>query len=523
MGTVYLVGAGPWDEGLLTLRGAALLARAGAVLYDALANPALLRHAPAGAERTFVGRRGGRAGPPLEEVCELLVAAAARHEVVVRLKGGDPFLFGRGGEEALALHAAGVPFEVVPGVSSAVAAAAYAGVPLTHRGLASSVVYATGRTGDEGDAPDFEALGRLGGTLVLFMGITGFGPIAAALLRGGRAPETPVAFVRWGTRADQETVIARLGDWAGAAAGAPAPLRPPAIAIVGEVVALHAQLDWFAARPLSGRRVVITRAELAAATPDPLEQILRDAGADIVPFPTIETLPPDSWEPCDRALAALESYDWVLFTSPRAVAALLDRLDARGRDLRAFGRARLAAVGDATADALRARGLRADAVPSDARAEGLLAALGDQVRGARVFLPRAAQGRDVLPDGLRAAGAAAVDVAPVYRTVPAHGDAAPVRAALGAGTIDAVTFTSGSTVGAFCDLIDAAPGGAPGLAVRLCAGTRVAVIGAVTRRAAEERGLRVDVQPPHASIPALAHALVAALAAAARPGLKGPP
>ncbi|MBI3002056.1 MAG: uroporphyrinogen-III C-methyltransferase [candidate division NC10 bacterium] len=501
-GKVYLVGAGPGDPGLLTLRGKSCLEEAEVVVYDALANPTLLRHARPEVECIFVGKRAGAPGLPQEEINRLLVARCEAGQVVVRLKGGDPFIFGRGGEEAEALAAAGCAFEVVPGVTSAVAVPAYAGIPLTHRDLAATVAFVTGHedpTKEESGVP-WDALARGIGTLVFLMGVGTLPTIARRLVAHGRSPETPVAVIRWGTTPRQQTVVGTLADIAERVQAAG--LTAPAITVVGEAVRLRQVLNWFERKPLFGKTVVVTRAREQASA---FAQILEAAGAEVLEAPAIALVPPASWGPLDEALARPDTYAWVLFTSANGVRAFAERLMARGLDWRALGACRLAAIGTATAEALHAYGMRADRVAEEFTAEGLLAAFAEEpVAGKRFLLPRAEVARETLPEELRRRGAA-VDVVPVYRTVPDRSAGLALREALTARRVAAVTFTSSSTVENFIETLKGEDLPA------LLDGVWIACIGPVTAAAARRHGLRPDILPATHTIPALAEALVNAL------------
>src|SRR5215211_844875 len=430
---VYLVGAGPGDPGLLTRRGAELLAAADVVVHDRLADPALLALAPPGAERLDVGKGPGDEGPTQEEINALLVERGRKGGTVVRLKGGDPFVLARGGEEAEALAAAGIPFEVVPGITSAVAAPAYAGVPVTHRGLATSFTVVTGQTGGEG--PDWEALARAGGTLVVLMGVATRAAVADRLLAAGMDGATPVVAVRWGTRPDQRsrrTTLAELGA---------TPVEAPAVLVIGAVAGLD--LRWFEDRPLLGRRVLVTRARTQAGA---LSDGLRRLGAEPVEVPVVEIAEPtDGGAALAAAAAGLATFDWVVLTSANGV----DRLLALLRDSRAFGPCRVAVVGPATAAALARYNVAADLVPDEAVGEALVDAFPSTPddRPGRVLLAQAADARPVVADGLRAAGWG-VEVVEAYRTVPAA-LAPDVLAA--ARAADAITFTASSTVRAYLE------------------------------------------------------------------------
>lgn len=489
--TVSLVGAGPGDPGLLTVRGAALLAEAEVVVYDRLSVVALLDVAPPSAERINVGKQPGQPSTSQEEINELLVGRGRRGQRVVRLKGGDPFVFARGGEEARALAEAGVPYEVVPGITSAIAAPAYAGIPLTLRHSSTSFTVVTGHEDpDKGGELDWEAVARLGGTIVVLMGVGRIQRIADRLLDGGLAADTPAAAVIWGTRPNQRTVRTTLG-------GLPtADLASPATIVIGRVAAM--ELDWFESRPLFGRTVVVTRARAQASE---LVNRLRLAGAETVEVPSIRIEDPaDGGAGLTAAVDRLRAgaYDWTVVTSPNGARRLLDSLrDAR--DLRSH----LAAIGPGTADVLAAGNLVADLVPERFVAESLLESFPApppapaEGRGApatgRVLVARAEVARDVLPDGLRAAGWE-VDVVPVYRTVAEATEPAMLDAVVDA---DLVTFTSSSTVERFVEAVgvDRVP-------------PVVAAIGPVTAGTARSRGLTVDIEATEHTIDGLVAALV---------------
>ncbi len=534
-GKVYLVGAGPGDPGLLTVRGREVLARAEVLVYDRLAAPEIVALAPLSAERVYVGKAPGRHTLRQPEINALLVDRARAGKQVVRLKGGDPFVFGRGGEEAEALATAGLPFEVVPGISAALAVAAYAGIPVTHRAVASSFAVATGQ---EGEARGTQTLAydRLAGaadTLIFLMGVERLPAIVAGLLAGGRDPATPVAVIAAGTLPEQRTLVATLADVVDRVEAAG--LRPPAVTVVGEVVRLRERLRWFDRRPLFGRRVLVTRTREQAST---LVALLRAAGARPIELPTIAIRPPDSFADLDAALLALAdstspaplpqrpggepaSADssppflprdggpggldpWVIFTSANGVEAVFARLEALGLDARVFGGVRLGAIGPATAAALRQHGLRADYAPTEALASAILADFqGRDLRGVRVLLPRADIAPPALADGLAALGADVESVV-AYRTVPAEGLAAEARRVLADGAVDTACFTSSSTVR---NLVDALDGD-----TSLLAPLTVACIGPVTAATARELGLHVDIVAREHTV----EGLVAALCQAAR-------
>jgi uroporphyrinogen III methyltransferase/synthase len=507
-GRVYLVGAGPGDPGLLTRRAERCLAAADVVVHDYLVGPRLLVAVRPDAEVIALGRsHDDRLGQA--DVERLLVERARAGKTVVRLKNGDPFLFGRGGEEAEALVRAGIPFEVVPGVSSALAAPAYAGIPLTHREHASLVTIVTGHQASASSPPDlpWDALARQGGTLVFVMGMKQLPAILRALVAHGLPAGTPAAAVQWGTTGRQRTIVASAATLA--AEVAQAGVGAPGIVVVGRVAGLRERVRWFEARPLFGRRIVVTRPSERAGS---LADLLEEQGAEVIVFPTIALVPPADPGALERAVAAAGSYDWIVFTSARGVQAFFARFEAQRLDVRALAAVRLAAIGPETAAELERRLLRPAVVPADYRAEGLLDALGaDVVRGRRILLPRAAGARAVLPAELRARGAT-VDEVEAYRAVPPpDADAVPLRVALAAGEIDALTFTSSSTVTNFAAMLGTAALAPLARAPRPV----VACIGPVTADTARELGLRVDVVPAEYTGAALAGALCRHLTGAA--------
>ncbi|HET8761054.1 MAG TPA: uroporphyrinogen-III C-methyltransferase [Nitrospiria bacterium] len=495
-GMVYLIGAGPGDPGLLTIRGRECLRRADAVVYDYLVHSALLAEAGPGAEIIDAGKRKGAKTFTQQAINELLIDRARSGRTVARLKGGDPFVFGRGGEESLALAEAGVPFEVVPGVSSVLAVPAYAGIPLTHRGIATTVVLTTGHEDETkgGSGIPWQDVALTSGTLVFVMGMTHLAEIVDRLSGHGRAPDTPVAVIRWGTYPTQRTVVGALATIVRETARAD--LQPPGLIVVGEVVRLRERLNWFERRPLFGRSVIVTRAEAQAGE---LAGLLRDAGADVIEAPAIRLAPPASWREADDAIARLGRYRWVILTSANAVTALFDRVFARGVDVRALGAARVCAIGTKTAEAMRRYGIVPDRVAEESTGEGVVAALaGETLSGVPILLPRAKVAREVIVEGLTERGAA-VDAVTVYETRSV--DRVPDRArdALRrSGTI--VTFTSPSTVTGFLDAL--------GAEASLVRDATVACLGPPTAEAATSRGLRVAIQPGQQRMDALVQAIV---------------
>ncbi|HEX6419193.1 MAG TPA: uroporphyrinogen-III C-methyltransferase [Acidimicrobiales bacterium] len=489
--TVHLVGAGPGDPGLLTVRALEVLRRADVVVYDRLSQESLLDLAPPEAERIDVGKAPGHVRLPQEAINALLVERGRTGQAVVRLKGGDPFVFARGGEEAAALVAAGVPFEVVPGITSAIAVPAYAGIPVTLRHSSTSVTIVTGHeepgAGEDGTV-DWDAVARVGGTIVVLMGVARAGRIAAALMAAGRPAGTPVAAVQWGTRPEQRTVRATLGTIGGL------PLGTPSTIVIGDVAACD--LAWFENRPLFGRRIVVTRARDQAGE---LVARLAALGAATVEVPAIEIADPaDGGAALAAAVDQLAggAYDWLVLTSPNGARRLLAALRRAGRDARALGGVRLAAIGPGTAEALAAANLVPDLVPPRFVAESLVEALpaAPAGGGGSVLLVRAAVARDVLPAGLAAKGWA-VDVVEAYRTEPVPLDE---RRAAALADAEIVTFTSSSTVTNF--LAAAGPDRVPPV---------VAAIGPVTAATAHAHGLTVDVEAEVHTLDGLVDALCA--------------
>ena len=502
---IYLVGSGPGDPGLFTLKGIEYLKQADAVVYDRLAPKELLAYARPEAELIYVGKKPGEPSMPQEEINALLVELGRAEKTVVRLKGGDPYVFGRGGEEALALAEVGLPFEVVPGITSGIAALAYAGIPVTHRGVSTSVAFITGHedpTKGESDV-NWTRLANGAETLVLYMGVGRLAEICAELVAAGRDLETPVACVRWGTLPEQRTVVGTLEDIAEKVAEVN--LRPPAITVVGDVVGLHEEgLDWFERRPLFGRRVVVTRARAQAGE---LSRKLEALGAKILEFPTIEILPPEDFEPLDEAIRNLDSFDWIVFTSVNGVEAFVERLEHHGLDLRAVPRhTKVAAIGPATAKRTEEAGLRVDVTPEEYKAEALIEALaGKALEGKRVLIPRAKVAREVLPEKLREAGAEVV-VPPTYESVPSSEGKEQLKELLENGEVDCVTFTASSTIENFVRTFG-------GATRHLLSGTRIACIGPITARTASEHGIRVDAEAEEYTIPGLVSTVVGLFAA----------
>ncbi len=504
-GKVYLVGAGPGDPGLITLRGKLLLERAEVVVYDYLANKKLLQHVPATAELVYVGKKGGGLhAATQEEINQLLVGYGLAGKRVVRLKGGDPFIFGRGGEEIEELVQAGIEFEVVPGVTSATAAATYAGIPITHRDYTTSVAFVTGHeaAGKEESNVAWDKLATGVGTLVIYMGIKNLPFISKKLIKYGRSPDTPVAVVRWASTPQQRSVVGTLANISEVVLAAK--IAPPALIIVGEVVKLRDSIDWYEHRPLFGKRIAVTRTRAQASE---LVSQLEEYGAECIEYPTLHIQALDDYSILDQALQNLSSYDWLLFTSLNTITYFFQHLHAKGLDSRALASCKIGAVGKTTADTLMQQGLRADMIPErftgEALAEALIAA--GQVKGQRFLLPRALKAMETLPEMLEDAGGT-VTIAPVYENVPPQGRKEEIRQQLLEGTIDIITFASSSAVNNFIQMIDAQE---PQELHQLLASVRIAAIGPVTAETIRSYGLKVDIQPERYTIDDLVQALVA--------------
>jgi len=484
-GTVYLVGAGPGDPGLLTRRGEAVLSRADVVVYDHLASARLLDLAPADALLVRAGKSIGHCTLSQDQINHVLIEHAREGRNVVRLKGGDPLVFGRGAEEALQLRAAGIPFEIVPGVTAGLGVTAYAGIPVTHRAAASAVAFVTGHGDPESDQGqsrlDWAALARFPGTLVVYMGVTHLAAICRTLLRLGKAGDTPAAVIEAGTLASQHTEVATLQTIAQTARSGG--VHPPALLVVGAVVALREELAWYERLPLFGQRIVITRpAEEASRAAAALEA----KGAEVLVAPTILVRPITDPAPLDAAIERLAQYDWLVFTSVSGVRFFLRRLEQRGRDLRALGHLKLAAIGPATAEALAQFHLRADLLPGSYRSEALAEVLGRHAQGRRILLARADRGRTVLKDELQQL--AEVDQVAVYHIADAESLPESVVERISDGTIDWITLTSSAIAARLHGLLP------PAARLRVGRDVRLASLSPVTSEAAARLGWNVSVE-----------------------------
>lgn len=498
---VYLIGAGPGDPGLLTIKGKEILEKADVIVYDFLANDAFLNYAKPSAEIIYVGKKGNNHTLPQDGINALIIEKAKEGKVVARLKGGDPYMFGRGGEEAEELLDAGVPFEEVPGITSAIAGPAYAGIPLTHRSYASSVAFITGH--ENPDKPEsshnWDALAKGTSTLVFFMGMKNLPEISRKLIAAGMSPDKPAALVRWGTTPRHRSLVATIATLP--EESVKHGFSNPSLIIVGEVVRLRDRLNWFEQKPLLGKSVVVTRAREQASG---LAGSLGELGADVIQFPTIKINPLADYSAVHTAIAKLSGYAWVVFTSVNGVKHFWNQLAACSLDSRALAGCKIAAIGPATAAALVDRGITPDFVPDSYVAEGVVAGMLERgMGGKRVLLPRATEAREILPEELRKAGAV-VDVLPVYVTVPAGEQQDDVLERMEQGELNCITFGSSSTVDNFFSLV-------PAEKLKEHPEVKLACIGPITARTLESYGFKADIQPKAFTIPALVDELTRVL------------
>lgn len=498
LGKVYLIGAGPGDPKLITVRGREYLEEAQVVIYDYLAPKELLDFVASDAEVIFAGKKGKEDPLTQSAINRLIINRARRGKIVARLKGGDPFIFGRGGEEAEAMVNASIPFEVVPGVTAAIAVPAYAGIPLTHRGIASTVAFVTGHEDPSQGQSDvqWEKISQGVGTLVFFMGMKRLPQIVRNLLRFGRGPSTPVALIRWGTRLSQQTVQGTLKDIVSKARRMR--LAPPVTIVVGEVVRLGKKLSWFESRPLFGRKILITRARDQVSE---FSDLLHRNGAESVEFATIEVVPPRSYKALDQAIEGLQDYDWIMFTSVNGVIFFIKRLQASGRDIRALSGLKICAIGPRTAEEIQQYGVKIDLIPDEYLAEGVIKGMGRRkLKGKKILIPRAEVAREILPQELDRMGAQ-VDVVTAYRTVRPTKSVEPVKKLLQAGKISVITFTSSSTVRNFVEMFKKKE------LPRLLKRAKIACIGPITAETAKQFGIKTDVMPKDSTIPSFVDAI----------------
>lgn len=500
-GVVYLVGAGPGDIGLLTVKGLECLRKAEVVIYDFHLNAQILNYISQDAEFIYAGKRGGHHTMTQDQINEAIVHKAKEGKIVCRLKGGDPFVFGRGGEEAQVLSGAGIRFEVVPGVSSSVAAPAYAGIPLTHRLYSSSFAVIPGYedTTKEESAIDWSKLATGVGTLVFLMAVKNIEVLSQKLIENGRTPDTPVAVIRWGTRPDQRTLVGTLKDIAGLVKERD--IRPPAVTVVGDVVKLRNELRWYDVKPMFGHRVLVTREHSDGFEP------LGDLGAEIIRFSTVEVVPPETWEGLDCAIERVGGYHWLIFTSANGVKYFFMRLFERSVDIRELQGIKVCAIGKKTAAEVEKLGIRVDLVPEKFRAEGLIEAFvklhganggeggADSLKGMKFLLPRAEVAREVFPEKVRELGGQ-IDVPVAYRAVKPEMHGKRLKRFLKEGRITIATFTSAATFTNFMDIMGED-------ADDLLKGVMIAAIGPVTAKAIEKAGLKVGIMPEEATVEAM--------------------
>ena len=499
-GKVYLIGAGPGDIGLLTVKGMRCLQKADTVVYDFHINAQILNYIDHDAEFIYAGKRGGHHEMTQDQINQALISEAKKGKLVCRLKGGDPFIFGRGGEEAEALVAEGIEFEIVPGISSSIAAPAYAGIPLTHRKCSSSFSVITGNEdiNKQESTIDWTKLVSGFDTLVFLMGVKNIEKIVLKLTEHGKPPDTPVAVVRWGTRPDQKTVVGTLGDIAGQVKAEI--IRPPAVMVVGNTVKLRDTLNWYEKKPLFGHRVLITR----EYTQD--YAALEDLGAEIFEFPTIKTLPPKNFDSLDASIDDIVSYDWLIFSSANGFKFFIQRFLAKDRDIRDLKGIKLCAIGVKTAGAMRNYGLKVDIIPEEFNAEGLISvfsrqAPGGSLKGLKFLLPRAEAARELFPQKVRELGGD-IDTPVAYCTVKPEKHGKRLKRFLQEGRISIATFTSAATFNNFIEMIGDE-------AMALLGPAEIAAIGPVTERAIKKTGLKVSIVPKEATIKAMVDAIIA--------------
>lgn len=500
MSKIYLIGAGPGDPGLLTLKAKEILETADVVIYDYLANQAFLKFCKPASELIYVGKRGGSHTLSQDKINQLLLEKAKQNLVVARLKGGDPYIFGRGGEEAQELAKVGIDFEVIPGITSAIAAPSYAGIPLTHREYSSSVCFITGHEdpGKESSSHNWSALANSGSTLVFLMGVKNLALISEKLIQAGLDKNVPASLIRWGSTCHQESMTANIGNIA--KRSEEKSLKPPAILVVGQVVKLKDQLGWFEKKPLFGQGVVVTRAREQASK---LVDLLHNQGACCFEFPTISIEPLPDYSQLKKTISSIHEYDWVIFTSVNGVKFFWNQLEAMNKDTRTLGNCQVGAIGPATADLLRTKGVHPDFVPKDYVAESIVEGLLEKgVLDQKVLIPRAEKAREILPQKLSQAGAK-VEVIPVYQTKLTQQDGLEIIQAMQDKKVQYITFTSSSTVRNFFQLVsqDSLRDFVPDQVSLAC-------IGPVTAKTLEEYGFKADIIPEKYTISALTESLI---------------
>ena len=498
-GKVYIVGAGPGDIGLLTVKGLRCLKKADVVVYDFHLNAQVLNYINHGAEFIYAGKRGGQHDMTQDKINRTLVEKAEEGKMICRLKGGDPFVFGRGGEEAEVLAKEGIEFEVVPGISSAIAAPAYAGIPLTHRLYSSSLAIVPGYEDvtKKDSAIDWARLATGVGTIVFLMTVKNIALVCKRLIENGRSLETPVAVVRWGTRADQTTIVGNLENISDLVKENE--IRPPAVMVVGDVVKLRETLKWYEKKPLFGQRVLVTREHTVGF--EPLEEL----GAEIIEFHTIEIVPPDDWTELDRAIEKIDSYNWLILTSVNGVKFFFRRLMDRDRDIRDLKGVKICAVGSKTASAIKKYGIKVDLVPKKYNAEGLIEAFTGKhgngpFKGLKILLPRAETARETFPGKVRELGGE-IDVFTSYKTVKPEVHGKRLKRFLKEGKISIATFTSAATFNNYMEIMGKD-------AIDLLKDVTITVIGPVTAKAVEKAGLKVSIMPEEATVDAMVKAII---------------
>jgi len=494
IGRVYLIGAGPGDPELITLKGIRYLGESDVIVYDNLANSRLLEYCKERAEIVYMGKRKGAHSFNQGQINEYIVKRAKEGLRVARLKGGDPFVFGRGGEEALYLAQHDIPFEIVPGISSALAVPVYAGIPPTHRDYASSLAIITGHEAPskKESAINWEKIATGADTLIFLMGMTRLPEIVKNLMENNLPPQTPCALIRNGTYPQQRTLVGTLGNIA--ALAKENDLKPPAVIVVGKVVELRDKLNWFESKPLFGKRIVVTRARSQASA---FVSLLEGLGASILEYPTIKIVPPDDWDPVDKAIENLSNYHWIIFTSVNGVTCFLERLKALGKDIRSLHHSKICSIGPATSESLEKNHLRADICPAEYRAEGIIEALkAEELKGKNILIPRASSAREILPETLSDLGARVTEIH-VYKTIKDDTNIELIEEELKNNKIDVITFTSSSTVVNFFESFEKKR--APDALHEVT----IACIGPITKAKVEEYGFHVDIMPEEYTIPAL--------------------
>lgn len=496
-GKVFIVGAGPGDIGLLTIKGLKVLKRAEVVVYDFHLNAQMLNYIDHKAEFVYAGKRGGFHEMSQEEINQALVRYARDGKIVCRLKGGDPFVFGRGGEEALALHDAGVDFEIIPGITSAIAAPAYAGIPVTHRRYSSSFAVVTGNEDitKTTSTIDWKHFARGFDTLVFLMGIKNIESLTQKLIENGRDPSTPTAVIRWGSRPDQKTIISSLSDIAKLIKHDD--IRPPAVMIVGDVVKIRESLKWYEKKPLFGHRILITREYTEDYEP------LEDLGGEIFEFPTIKTVEPDDYSDLDNSIERIEHYNWLVFTSAKGVSFFFQRLIQKDKDVRDLKGIKICAVGKKTADAVKKLGIKVDITPDEFNSEGMIDKfrhICNDFRSLKILLPRAFEARDVFPDMIRQNGGS-IDTPVAYKSIKPDRHGKRLQRFLKEGRITIATFTSAATFRNFLDIMGED-------AIDFLRSVVIASIGPVTTKEIEKSGLKVTIMPKEATISSMVDAII---------------